>query len=275
MRGVPTYWQDVWSSLRIVPGITIESMDIGRQLYYRAEQYVLWQSLVSVAELAQEFGISQILAMKLLIRLELDGIIIETDEEGVYRTLITRPLNANDANREIHQLLSAATRCARDANYIDKETFAGALGLSKKRAQELLKLMQELGVIEKVQMYRALSEVEAEERGKRWYDPYESSVQLLDADGESQMVFHKYDDAIYPEVEKFVIEVGKASSSLLQRRFKIGYARAARLIDILEEEGVVGPADGANPRKVLKQPPRDFDLGENEDLNRSTDDEGK
>ncbi len=48
-----------------------------------------------------------------------------------------------------------------------------------------------------------------------------------------------------------IIKKGKASSSYLQRRFRIGYARAARLLDLLEEKGVVGPGEGAKPREVL------------------------
>lgn len=59
------------------------------------------------------------------------------------------------------------------------------------------------------------------------------------------------DDDLYDEVVAFVVQSGNASSSLLQRRFKVGYARAARLMDILEENGVVGPADGAKKRAVL------------------------
>jgi S-DNA-T family DNA segregation ATPase FtsK/SpoIIIE len=47
-----------------------------------------------------------------------------------------------------------------------------------------------------------------------------------------------------------VIEARKASASLLQRRLKIGYARAARLLDILEERGIIGPSQGAKPREV-------------------------
>jgi S-DNA-T family DNA segregation ATPase FtsK/SpoIIIE len=58
-------------------------------------------------------------------------------------------------------------------------------------------------------------------------------------------------DPMLEEAIHVVIEAGKASTSLLQRRLKLGYARAARVIDMLEDAGVVGPADGAKPREVL------------------------
>lgn len=58
-------------------------------------------------------------------------------------------------------------------------------------------------------------------------------------------------DPLFEEAKKFVIQAGKASASLLQRRLKVGYARAARLLDELEEAGIVGPGDGAKPREIL------------------------
>ena len=58
-------------------------------------------------------------------------------------------------------------------------------------------------------------------------------------------------DEFYDEAVAFVASQGKASTSMVQRRFKIGYNRAARIIDCMEREGVIGPADGARPRKVL------------------------
>lgn len=59
------------------------------------------------------------------------------------------------------------------------------------------------------------------------------------------------DDPLFEEAKRVVIEAKKASASLLQRRLRIGYARAARLIDMLEEKGVVGPGEGAKPREVF------------------------
>ena len=59
------------------------------------------------------------------------------------------------------------------------------------------------------------------------------------------------EDPLFEEAKKLVIEAKKASASLLQRRLRVGYARAARLIDMLEEGGVVGPGEGAKPREIL------------------------
>mgnify|MGYP003392776435 FL=1 len=67
------------------------------------------------------------------------------------------------------------------------------------------------------------------------------------------------EDPLYNDIVQFVIETQKASASLLQRRFKLGYNRAARLIDLLEERGIIGPSNGSKPREVLVQ------LGEQQD----------
>lgn len=61
------------------------------------------------------------------------------------------------------------------------------------------------------------------------------------------------DDELYETAREIVVSSGKASTSYLQRRLKIGYSRAARLIDILEERGVIGKGDGAKPRQVLER----------------------
>lgn len=61
----------------------------------------------------------------------------------------------------------------------------------------------------------------------------------------------EYDDPLYNEIVEFVITSGKASASLLQRKFRLGYNRAARCIDLLEERGIIGPQNGSKPREVL------------------------
>jgi S-DNA-T family DNA segregation ATPase FtsK/SpoIIIE len=59
------------------------------------------------------------------------------------------------------------------------------------------------------------------------------------------------DDAMYDEVLEFAIQTGKISTSLIQRRFRFGYTRAARMMDLLEQRGIVGPQNGSKPRDVL------------------------
>lgn len=73
------------------------------------------------------------------------------------------------------------------------------------------------------------------------------------------------DDDMYKEALRVVVDSGKASASLLQRRLRVGYARAARLIETMEDQGIIGPADGARPREVL--------IGSLDELNPDTTDE--
>ncbi len=59
------------------------------------------------------------------------------------------------------------------------------------------------------------------------------------------------DDELLPEAKELILRTGKASASLLQRRLRVGYARAARILDLLEERGIIGPGEGAKPREIL------------------------
>lgn len=78
-------------------------------------------------------------------------------------------------------------------------------------------------------------------------------IQLQQINSTTREVSAKSTDPLYDAVKSFVISTGRASTSLIQRKFSIGYGRAARLIDILEQEGIVGPANGSKPRKILVQ----------------------
>ena len=73
------------------------------------------------------------------------------------------------------------------------------------------------------------------------------------------------EDELYEDAVQAVREAGKASPSYLQRKLRIGYSRAARLMDILEENGIIGPQDGSKPREVLAGGPSSDDDNENEE----------
>lgn len=81
---------------------------------------------------------------------------------------------------------------------------------------------------------------------------YEDDFIAGTAENGSGMVANT-DDPLYPQVKEYVITEQKASTSLLQRRFKVGYNRAANLIDALEQDGIVGPAQGSRPRLILQK----------------------
>ena len=82
----------------------------------------------------------------------------------------------------------------------------------------------------------------------------------LDLERNLQVIFEanleddrdEMEDDKYEEARQTVIEAGKASTSYLQRKLGVGYARAAKLIDMLEERGIIGPGSGSKPREVLE-----------------------
>ncbi len=80
--------------------------------------------------------------------------------------------------------------------------------------------------------------------------PKDAQGRDLDAHGDGDDT----DDELFQDAVRLVLEFGKASTSLLQRRLRIGYGRAAHLIDMMERDGIVGPADGSKPREILKRP---------------------
>jgi S-DNA-T family DNA segregation ATPase FtsK/SpoIIIE len=66
--------------------------------------------------------------------------------------------------------------------------------------------------------------------------------------------FDGTEDPMYQDAVRIVLEMGKASTSTLQRRLRLGYGRAARILDMMQREGIIGPPDGPRPREVLKRP---------------------
>lgn len=85
--------------------------------------------------------------------------------------------------------------------------------------------------------------------------PAEYDDQMMVSDAEIQQEEQKEDeDELFGEALQFVAQEQKASTSLIQRRFRIGYNRAARIIDDMEQRGYIGPANGSKPREVYKKP---------------------
>lgn len=77
-------------------------------------------------------------------------------------------------------------------------------------------------------------------------DGSEEDVSAEEFDGEQ--------DPMYQDAVRVVLEMGKASTSTLQRRLRLGYGRAARILDMMQRDGIIGPPDGSKPREVLKRP---------------------
>ena len=75
-----------------------------------------------------------------------------------------------------------------------------------------------------------------------------------DAEPEGEEAAAGGQDPLYEEAVRIVLEIGKASTSTLQRRLRLGYGRAARILDMMQRDGLIGPPDGSKPREVLKRP---------------------
>jgi len=104
-----------------------------------------------------------------------------------------------------------------------------------------------------------VSEKEIEQVCNFWREQEKPSylinpVEVAIQDKESQMRDSGESDELWADAVRFVVEKGSASTSMLQRRFSIGFQRASRLLDMMEERGVVGPRDGPRPREILVDP---------------------
>lgn len=144
------------------------------------------------------------------------------------------------------------------ASQIDSRTILDVAGAEKLQGQGDM-LYQSADAIRpcRIQGYY-ISEVEIRDQVKKLHLSEEKTAALISIDAilnsDEERFFttsEEKDDDLYEEARKAVIEAGKASTSYLQRKLRIGYSRAARLLDLLEEAGVIGPQNGATPREVL------------------------
>ena len=86
-------------------------------------------------------------------------------------------------------------------------------------------------------------------RGKK--PVYDEKLTNLDLPSKINEEVTGEEDPLYNEIVEFAIKTGRISASLIQRKYRLGYNRAARIIDILEEKGIIGPQNGSKPREVL------------------------
>ena len=148
------------------------------------------------------------------------------------------------------------------ASQIDSRTILDMAGAEKLLgAGDMLYLSGEMSQPQRIQS-AFITEDETKSIVKYLVDSYSSDIPSeinLSGDVQKNNIFEatldddkmEDEDDLYEEARQTVIEAGKASTSYLQRKLGIGYARAARLIDMLEERGVIGPGSGAKPREIL------------------------
>ncbi|MCW9054862.1 MAG: DNA translocase FtsK [Candidatus Pacebacteria bacterium] len=170
------------------------------------------------------------------------------------------------------------------ASQIDSRTILDTGGAEKLLgAGDMLYLSGEMSKPRRIQS-PFLSENEVKKvanfLAKNYEDELPSEIDLTEAKGDNSIFATTIDgsddeDDLYEDAYHVVVEAGKASTSYLQRKLRVGYARAARLMDMLEERGVIGSADGSKPRDILvgtddteesyEAPEEDYDTEEEED----------
>jgi len=159
------------------------------------------------------------------------------------------------------------------ASQIDSRTVLDTAGAEKLiGAGDLLFLSSKSSKITRIQgPYISETEVKkvtdwVSEQGRKVQEPQSVLIESLKSTLEQSQpgdeknsggdMFFGDDDPLFEDVKRIVLETKKASASFLQRRLRIGYSRAARLIDMLEDKGIVGAADGAKPREVYGDQPK-------------------
>jgi DNA segregation ATPase FtsK/SpoIIIE, S-DNA-T family len=178
-------------------------------------------------------------------------LILSTQRPSV--NVITGLIKANVPSRVALQVSSQ----------IDSRTILDTGGAEKLLgAGDMLYLGGEMSKPQRIQS-SYISEIELKRVVKYLADTYQDAIpheiNLATAENDKNVLFDSSfgdesledDDDMYEDAKQAVLEAGKASTSYIQRKLRVGYSRAARLIDMLEERGVIGPGDGAKPREVL------------------------
>ena len=197
-------------------------------------------AIVRLAQMARAVGIHLVLAT-------------QRPEVAVLTGLIKANINARIALRVANQLNSRIILDQSGAETLlgnGDMLFVGSDTSQLKRLQSPFVATHEIEAVVKFIRAQAESlgmETEADQLAEQ-FEP--SANQSIPGAGFAGMMHDGVDDERYEEAKMLVIELQKASASLLQRRMGLGYARAARMLDILESKGIIGPGEGAKPRVV-------------------------
>lgn len=187
-------------------------------------------ALTRLAQMARAIGIHLILA---------------TQRPSV--DVITGLIKANFPCRISYRVSSKTdSRTILDANGSEQLLGQGDMLLLSPRTARLLRLHG--GYISEKEIFRITRFLKDQQEPEYREKILENLAEEKDS---SSRAGTNFADALYDEAARFVVQTGKASTSLLQRRFRIGYGRAARLLDRMEDEGLVGPTDGSRPRPAL------------------------
>jgi S-DNA-T family DNA segregation ATPase FtsK/SpoIIIE len=157
------------------------------------------------------------------------------------------------------------------ASQIDSRTILDQAGAEKLLgAGDMLYMSGEMSKPERIQS-AFITESEVKKLAKYLTENYENEIPeeiIFSEEGSRNALFESSleesgdEDDLYEDAREVVIAAGKASTSYLQRKLGVGYARAARLMDMLEERGVVGAGSGSKPREVLVKGDSEDDLTE-------------
>lgn len=183
-------------------------------------------AITRLAQLARAVGIHMILA---------------TQRPSV--DVITGVIKANFPARLAFQVASKVdSRTILDENGADKLLGRGDLLLMDPRRSKLIRAQG--AWVQDAEVEKITEHIKKQRKP--------SYVDVVSASGEKKAGFATFErDQVYEEAKRVVLETGQASVSMVQRRLGVGYTRAARLIDMMEEDGVVGPYRGAKPREIL------------------------
>lgn len=236
-RDIASFNQKMAEKSEVLPYIVVVVDELADLMAAKGKE--VEAGIVRLAQMARAVGIH---------------LVVATQRPSV--EVITGLIKANITSRITFQVASQVdSRTVLDASGAEKLLGAGDLlylsaELGKPRRLQAAyvseKEVRKVADFIKSNVKYQKSEVEQEIFHNNLAEELEKSMEL------SETEFNGYsgEDPLYEDAKRLVLQAKKASASLLQRRLRLGYARAARLIDMLEERGIVGPGEGAKPREV-------------------------